>query len=402
MPPASRRLPDLVELPPQIAWTVVDTVYSQTQALVLSAAAFILLGVVAFVDTGSVWYLAGSLFSGLTAAWRIFLFYDYRRNRDKRSLNNWITHFTVAAWVTACGWGMWSAVMVLETDRTLALMVIGTQSATMIGAAVRNCGIRKAAYGQIFLTLFPLFLACLISPNIYLKIYALFVALHVAAAWSLAKYLHDQMLTQLIQDQEKTELVARLEAANQDMEVVNQHLETLVATDALTGVANRRAFDLALAREWRRSARGHEPIALLLLDVDHFKAYNDTYGHQAGDECLRLVATAVAAAVRRPADVVARYGGEEFAVILPETYLKNAGAIAEVILASVEAAAIPHEKSAYGHVTVSVGAAAVVPVADRPFTDLTALADDALYTAKRRGRNRVHTIEDTRRPRIHA
>ncbi|AWV20119.1 GGDEF family protein (plasmid) [Roseomonas mucosa] len=173
-------------------------------------------------------------------------------------------------------------------------------------------------------------------------------------------------------------------------------LQTLAHTDGLTGLANRRSFDEWLEREWRRSAREALPLSLLLLDVDRFKPFNDTYGHQKGDECLRAVAEAVNGAARRSGDIVARYGGEELAVILPNTYALGAVSVAERIRAAVAALELAHPASPpYGIVTVSIGAATALPVPDSPIgpAALIAAADGVLYAAQHGGRNRVQAPE---------
>ncbi|WP_237478007.1 GGDEF domain-containing protein [Lichenibacterium dinghuense] len=164
-------------------------------------------------------------------------------------------------------------------------------------------------------------------------------------------------------------------------------LAALAARDGLTGLANRRSFDQSLDIEAKRSARAGTPLALLMVDVDGFKLFNDTYGHGGGDDCLRRVALAIAGTVRRAGDVAARYGGEEFAVILPGTGAEGGAAIAERIRAAVAGLQIPHRAAPVGtSVTVSVGGAAG---AGCPGPDLLAAADAALYRAKRGGRDRA-------------
>lgn len=170
----------------------------------------------------------------------------------------------------------------------------------------------------------------------------------------------------------------------------NDLLRALAFLDGLTGVANRRRFDEALQTEWRRCRRSHSPLALLMIDIDHFKRYNDRYGHQAGDACLQAVATALKNAFGRAHDLVARYGGEEFACLMPECDLPACSGKAEELRRAVAALAIPHADSpTAGITTISVGVAAVTPTGVDGADKLLATADAALYAAKSSGRNRV-------------
>lgn len=168
-------------------------------------------------------------------------------------------------------------------------------------------------------------------------------------------------------------------------------MEELSRTDGLTGIANRRAFDDVLDHEWRRAIRGGTPLAVVMADVDFFKAYNDHYGHQAGDACLVQVAQALQRACRRPVDFPARYGGEEFALVLPDTDLDGAISVAEAIRHELAERALPHSHSPYGIITVSLGAAARQPARDSDPSALMAAADNLLYVAKREGRNTVRS-----------
>ncbi len=173
------------------------------------------------------------------------------------------------------------------------------------------------------------------------------------------------------------------------LDSANRELTRLSAVDGLTGIANRRQFDEALSREWRRCLRSREPLSLLMGDVDFFKQFNDRYGHQAGDECLKTVAETLRGKLRRPADIVARYGGEEFAAILPDTGTEGAMLVAEAMRSAVQALGLPHESSVAGVVTVSIGAASLVPQLTEGMPRLLSAADWALYEAKRQGRNCV-------------
>jgi diguanylate cyclase (GGDEF)-like protein/PAS domain S-box-containing protein len=175
-------------------------------------------------------------------------------------------------------------------------------------------------------------------------------------------------------------------------------METLVVVDALTGIANRRRFDDSLATEWRRALREGSKLSLLLIDADHFKRYNDTYGHVRGDSCLKQIAEAALDVVLRPGDLVARYGGEEFAVVLPGTDEVGAKAVAEDICQAVRNRRLPHEGNAPGIVTVSIGCATIIPQRGKTSQDLIESADQALYRAKGRGRNRVVVAGAPSRP----
>ena len=171
-------------------------------------------------------------------------------------------------------------------------------------------------------------------------------------------------------------------------------LREMVAHDGLTGIQNRRMFDQHIQRVWQQGARTRQRIAVLLIDIDWFKDYNDRYGHQAGDECLRAVAVCLSHCARRPLDFVARYGGEEFAVVLYDASREYAAAVLTRIQRSVAELNISHEASKVANrLTVSIGAAFVLPGSDRTYEGLVQLADEALYTAKEQGRNRVVVME---------
>ncbi len=176
-----------------------------------------------------------------------------------------------------------------------------------------------------------------------------------------------------------------------DLQSTNRKLRRLSASDALTGIANRRHFDESLAREWRRAQRYSKALALVVCDVDFFKQFNDMYGHQTGDECLRAVARTLEQQARRPADLVARYGGEEFAIILPDTDAQGALLVAHRMREAVQAMELMHSGSDVASVvTVSAGVASCAPQRTESNPQpLVQAADAALYEAKRQGRNRV-------------
>ncbi|MBT0960123.1 GGDEF domain-containing response regulator [Denitromonas iodatirespirans] len=172
----------------------------------------------------------------------------------------------------------------------------------------------------------------------------------------------------------------------------NRELRRLTSVDGLTGIANRRCFDESIAREWQRARRNRLPLSVLMLDVDFFKQYNDRYGHQAGDECLKAVAKCLESELKRPADLVARFGGEEFVVMLPETNSVGARRVAEAMRHALASLELPHESSQVAdYVTLSAGVATVYPAPEDTgsVASMMEAADRALYQAKKSGRNRV-------------
>ncbi len=220
------------------------------------------------------------------------------------------------------------------------------------------------------------------------------VVLLLWAGWRYSSRLQAELAEQV---RLRAEVTAAKEALEEkvrqrtvELQAANSQLETLSTTDGLTGLANRRRFDSYWAEEWQRALRQATPLAVIMLDVDHFKAYNDHYGHQLGDACLRRVGEVLRAAVRRAGELAARYGGEEFVVVLPGTSLAQAQEAAQGILAALRAEQLPHASSPVANVvTISLGVAAGTP---RPSDDRERLlkeADLALYDAKHKGRNCV-------------
>ncbi len=191
-------------------------------------------------------------------------------------------------------------------------------------------------------------------------------------------------------EEKVTERTGELALANQALTDLNHKLEKLSNRDGLLGIANRRYFDAVLDEEWRRAIRERQPLSLLMIDVDFFKHYNDTYGHQAGDQCLQSIVQAVLSALNRPGDLLARFGGEELAVILPNTLLNGAIPVAQSIQRELGERHIPHAGSLVAdHVTLSIGVAMMMPDEKSSSAMLVTAADRGLYAAKKSGRNRV-------------
>jgi diguanylate cyclase (GGDEF)-like protein len=185
------------------------------------------------------------------------------------------------------------------------------------------------------------------------------------------------------------DMANKLATREEELRIANEHLEEMASLDGLTGLANRRGFDRELERAWQRAGDGRQPIALMMIDIDHFKLYNDRYGHVAGDTCLRAVGETLSLVTLEEAVLVARYGGEEFALLLPGLDLNRAAELAEEARKSIEDLLITHAEAPCGFVTISIGVESLVPEKGRPAASLVEAADSALYAAKRGGRNTV-------------
>jgi two-component system chemotaxis family response regulator WspR len=185
----------------------------------------------------------------------------------------------------------------------------------------------------------------------------------------------------------------QLSAINNELAHSNRELKRLSSMDGLTALANRRQFDETLEREWQRAVRTELPLSLLFADIDFFKRYNDSYGHQAGDDCLKKVSDSLQKTVHRPADLVSRYGGEEFVMILPDTTSEGALAVAEKVLKNISSLEIPHKNSdTADHVTLSIGVATLCSQEGSSADELVEAADKMLYKAKEDGRNCIKVV----------
>jgi diguanylate cyclase (GGDEF)-like protein len=185
------------------------------------------------------------------------------------------------------------------------------------------------------------------------------------------------------------DMAAKLAAREEELQIANRHLDELASLDGLSGLANRRGFDREIEREWQKAAASGTSLALMMVDIDYFKLFNDRYGHVSGDTCLRAVGETLSLVTLEEAVLVARYGGEEFALLLPGLDIRRATGLAEEARQAIEDLAINHSQSPIGHVTISVGVEAVVPEKYQSYSNLIEAADRALYEAKHRGRNAV-------------
>lgn len=263
--------------------------------------------------------------------------------------------------------------------------LLGVLVIVMAGITVGRMGFWVSlSFGVLFLLSFLAVLGPVLLDNAF-WLYYLFLSCGAIVLCLLAQFTTDRS--------GRREFLQKLmiHRKNHELRKLNSRLRDLAEVDALTGIANRRSFDQVLEEEWRRAQRRGYSLALLMGDIDFFKAYNDALGHQQGDICIRQVAQSIKASVRRPGDMVARYGGEEFAVILPALQLSEAATVARMVCDQVRTLRLPHPASpVYPFVTISVGVAAMVPQEQHSPAQLVGAADEALYQAKRAGRNGIH------------
>lgn len=312
------------------------------------------------------------------------------RKRDRGRPETWLRRATALIFVSGLVWGtmmFWAARA--ATDAQLLVATAITLGAVMIT-------VTSASYWPAHLAFHVP--ASLIAATGFLSsgraghLQIGIATIILCGAMMLAgRRLGTEIIRSMRLSAENAGLVARLQEQTDELSRANDDLEQLSRTDALTGLANRRSFAEGLERHWNMSVRLQRPIALLVIDVDRFKNYNDSFGHAAGDLCLQVVADVLASSARGATDVAARLGGEEFALILPETGEDTAALVAERIRTTVESFTLEPTADLPHPVTVSVGVAAMNPAEGQQAGMLVDAADRALYRAKETGRNRVAT-----------
>jgi diguanylate cyclase (GGDEF)-like protein len=319
-------------------------------------------------------WAAASMFFNI-AALGIELAYRWRRDRAAPT-GTWQGIYSLGASFNGLLCGIGGASSVFVNDQFVQMVQFGTWATFVMSAAARNALYPTAVMCYLGFAELPMLAACLSKHDLTHAVYGGLHIMYIGCAVAIAKELYDQTVGYLRVDEEKATLVDDIRNANAELSAANGRLATIATTDALTGIPNRRSFDEALERIEGMAQREPMHLSLLMLDIDYFKKYNDRYGHPAGDECLRRVAAAVAAAGRRSSDLVARYGGEEFVVLMP--WCDEPGALM-----------IESTDSPAGVVTVSIGAGHAAPGQVLIGGQLLDCADAALYESKRRGRNRV-------------
>jgi diguanylate cyclase (GGDEF)-like protein len=329
--------------------------------------------------------LAWDLMISVIVASRIIVYYRFLNIKEQLfSGKSWSDIFLLLALVSGITWGLSAFMIFPEGDHGLVslfvLVIASLSAATTISHSSLKFGALVWAGPAMLLYAIRCFLDGGLKEQTIgvLIIVYLFTIIHHS-------FKHHGSITESISLKfENLELLEEVQKGN----AILRHMS---ARDGLTGLANRQHFDESMDREWRRAAREKQPISLVMVDIDQFKPYNDNYGHQEGDECLKKVALVIAGSAKRPADLAARYGGDEFMVMLPGTEIRGAIDIAEKLRIAVEILGIPHTYIAASVVTVSIGVASLVPEQGVDPYHLIKMADRALYAAKSGGRDRVHS-----------
>jgi diguanylate cyclase (GGDEF)-like protein len=369
------------ELAPEYRWRLVTTLYAQRRSLIEGSVALAGVDVVCLAQTRWAGFAVLAALALAAMAARLRLARRFERRQGAASGHtvltpeSWASRFTSGAMVTSL---LWCATNVCAffgfNDPVTDMFVVMVEAGWLSSANVRNAPSPLTVVGQTVLTAAVIGISAAVAAPGYLKLLAPFSLIMMSATLSIAAYMRSQMRLVLLTEQKLAE--------------ANERLTQLSATDALTGIGNRRAFDAVLQTEWARAAREAADLALLVIDVDYFKKFNDRYGHPAGDACLRLIAEAIESTLRRPPDFAARFGGEEFVAVLPGTVEEGALDVAERLCRKVRGLGVPHAASHFGVVTISVGAASMAPRQGDGCQLLIDLADQALYDAKQAGRNR--------------
>ncbi len=382
-----------------IEWKLTDLLFNQRYLLISGGLMPIVFGGFAWARTHQQWLAWWAVASAIVLVARLIVDGGYPRGNDRPARPSaWRRRFLVGAWVSGAVWGAGGAAAIATCDPFTQAMMVTLLITFVFGSAARNGTYPSAAIGAALLADVPLILALIAKCDTFYVVSATLMTSGIVSAASVTRHLYAQTVNLLELQERQAALVDEIGRSNRDLAAANEKLVLMARTDGLTGVLNRRSFDEAFATELDAARRDGSTLSVLLLDIDVFKHYNDHYGHQAGDECLKRVASAADAIVRRPRDAFARYGGEEFVAILPQTDLAGAAKIAGDICTAVAGLRIDHDDTLAGVVTVSIGVAAcnVDPLDGSSACGLDALrrADEALYRAKHRGRNRIEVAPD--------
>lgn len=373
---------DSKEISAAIQMKLLDTIPEQAGSIIMGLLTCVAVALFCYYYSHQSWTLIWAYSVVFLLGCRVWLAWLYQRNKGSRTPKIWANRFALGGILTAFTFGFAAASAILLSDPFLQMIVISTELAYVTISAVRNNAVPRLAILQGLVPLSCSSAACFATGDKFYIIFACFASLHMVTVLQIVRFLYRRTLSLLLAEERAAEAAEALTEAN-------ARLQSLAATDTLTGVMNRRGFEIALAAECGRAARFNEEFSLLLLDIDYFKALNDTHGHQFGDECLRQIGACLQTQVRAHTDVAARYGGEEFVIILPKTNYFDAGQAAERVRASIEALALPHPTSPFGVTTVSIGYATFEREVLEEGAAIVKAADKALYDVKRKSRNAI-------------
>jgi len=401
----------------------IDVLFNQAPVAVSSGAIAALITVVLFWNVSEQlillsWY---GLYM-LVFAFRYYHIQVFNRTPDNsRGHNRALATHLLGSVLVGLFWAVISIYLLATGDFYSSIIILLIMSGLAAGSVATNAVKLSAYFSFILPAAIPVALFMLWSDSSPMNFFAMIILIFIAfisfSAYKLNKLVIEslsyqfenlQLLRELEQEKNQVtrlysnlefDLAKRKQTEEQlklEKEKAEELAESLLAIstlDGLTGIPNRRHFDSILAKEWNRASRSGTPISLIMCDIDHFKPYNDHYGHQKGDNCLIRVATLLQEHARRDGDMAARYGGEEFVVILPATNLENAREIAEQMRLAIENLSIPHRYSETDNiVTASFGVATITPKREQQSRMLVSKADKALYSAKKAGRNCVVTV----------
>ncbi|CAN5457519.1 hypothetical protein BH11PSE4_BH11PSE4_21830 [soil metagenome] len=321
-----------------------------------------------------------------TLALRVVLARRFRLRGPKARISTWVRSFAAMSLIAAVGWGSSLSILMFTTEGPPRFAVFALICAPVQGASARAYAMTAVVIANITIVLGMVSIsATFFGIAVAIPFCLLYLWYQIGFVMELV-VLRTKMLKA---DFERDRLLGQVTTYNSKLASLNTQLSTFALTDGLTGVGNRRNFDHRLALCLQSQPDSPAPLALLLIDVDHFKRFNDTYGHLTGDECLKLVAAAITGAAIRAGDFTARYGGEEFAVILPATQTADALDIAECVRRAVETMDIATLRNVREQPTVSIGVGMACAGANTQSRALIEAADGALYLAKQGGRNCV-------------
>ncbi len=375
---------------------------NQTQSWVISLFASAIIAYLSIssnnIIAGFSWWLMFVLVT-LVRTWNTQKFCHAIEQRSPQGMSpqlyqKWFKRFFILTAIAGFGWGVGGFIVGahLETLEQvyvfIVLVGVGAAATPLLGVVPRVMLVFQALSSIPYV----FYISWVHGEKgfILLFMFALYMLAVIGSMRRMDKNLTHSMTLQY----ENSQMVDTLSESNQKLQNANEKLETLTLEDALTGLHNRRYFEMQLEAEWKRELREQKVLTLMVIDIDYFKLYNDTYGHAEGDVCLQQVAQILSSCLQRPADVIARIGGEEFVVLLPDAPEGGALELAEQMLQRMSDVKIHHATSPLAdYVTVSIGMASVVPGGEATALSLFKAADKALYKAKSKGRNQIQIGE---------